>query len=159
MDALFIIFVLWVLFMLFFESIVLPLSELLVMLLWFIGIVLVTAITYVGYHSGTALLVVLSWTGKTLWRLITAPFRSRAMGRWQEPEPEPEPEQLWRGLTRYEVSCKILQLEPGNFDRAALKAAYRATMRRVHPDQGGDAEDAKVVNRAHEIICNAHGWR
>ncbi|WP_139279235.1 J domain-containing protein [Roseovarius marisflavi] len=105
--------------------------------------------------SVPALLLLVSGTGKILWHLIGAPFRTRRLEQWQEPEAE----HLWRGLTRYEVACIILELETGTFDRAALKAAYRNMMRRVHPDQGGDAEDAKVVNRAHEIISNAHGWR
>ncbi|MHA6266347.1 J domain-containing protein [Aliiroseovarius sp. CAU 1755] len=157
MDALFIIFVTWVLFMLFFESIFQPLLEVLAMLLWFVALVLMTATTSIARTGGTVLLQLVSGSGRILWHLISAPFRSWRLRQWQEPEPEPE--HLWRGLTRYEVSCIILELEPGTFDRAALKAAYRKMMRRVHPDQSGDAEDAKVVNRAHEIICTAHGWR
>ncbi len=153
MDALFIIFVCWVLFMLFFESIVLPLLEVLAMLAWFIALVLITAITSIARTGGTALLLLVSGTGKLTWYLIRAPFRTRAMGARQEPE-SAKPR-----YTPYEAACVLFHLEPGQFDRTEFKAAYRDTMRRVHPDLGGSVQNAQIANWAHDVICRTHGWR
>lgn len=155
MDALFILFVLWVLVMLFFESLFLPLLEVLVMVIWFICYVLVTALITIARCGGTILLVLVSAIGKALWRSICAALRSRMPEPWQEPEPEPARPRY----TPYEAACILFELEPGQFDRAAFKRAYRDTMRRVHPDLGGSVESAQIANWAHDVICRAHGWR
>jgi len=44
-------------------------------------------------------------------------------------------------------------------DYATAKRAYLDKMRVVHPDAGGDAEQAKVVTRAWAMLRSARGWR
>lgn len=40
----------------------------------------------------------------------------------------------------------------------ALKAAYRAAIRKAHPDTGGSAEAAQAVFAAHDLIRQRKGW-
>lgn len=40
-------------------------------------------------------------------------------------------------------------------DSALIRVAYRAAMKRVHPDQGGDPMQAKRINEAYEILSDA----
>ncbi len=49
------------------------------------------------------------------------------------------------------ASFAVLGLSPGA-DRAAVDRAYRALMKRHHPDLGGDAERAAAINRAYAEI-------
>lgn len=57
----------------------------------------------------------------------------------------------------YEQALALLGLAPG-FTKAALKRAYRAAIRKAHPDAGGTAEAAQAVNSAYELILHGHGW-
>lgn len=57
----------------------------------------------------------------------------------------------------YAQALALLGLTPG-FTRAALKRAYRAAIRKAHPDAGGSAQAAQAVNAAYELILHAHGW-
>ena len=45
----------------------------------------------------------------------------------------------------------------GEPDEAMIKAAHRATMKRVHPDQGGSDEAAARANAAKDLLMKLHG--
>lgn len=57
----------------------------------------------------------------------------------------------------YAQALGLLGLTPG-FTQTALKRAYRAAIRKAHPDAGGSAEAAQAINSAYELILQAHGW-
>jgi hypothetical protein len=46
---------------------------------------------------------------------------------------------------------QVLGVQPGA-DLTDIKAAYRRRMMQCHPDRGGSEEEAKMVNRAFEML-------
>lgn len=44
---------------------------------------------------------------------------------------------------------------PGNYTRAALDAAYKAAIRKAHPDAGGSVDEAQAVNMARDLLLRA----
>jgi hypothetical protein len=47
----------------------------------------------------------------------------------------------------------------GSFTNAAFKAAYRARMKKAHPDLSGDAALATKLNEARDLINARKGWK
>lgn len=154
MDTLFGILVIWLIFCFVFAEISPILGELFIYLLRFlIECVVIAVITILRIITGA-----IGYAVRTLWLVISAPFRSRALGDWQEPEPDPEPESETPFRTPYEAACWFLGLQPDSFDRTEFKAAFRRAIRSSHPDAGGDEEHAKTIIRSAEIIRAVHGW-
>ena len=54
----------------------------------------------------------------------------------------------------YDDACHILGVFPRPTDAAALRSAYRNRMRLVR----GDQSVANQINRAFEVVLDAHGW-
>ncbi len=54
-----------------------------------------------------------------------------------------------------EEAYEILGLQPGE-SREAIAAAYRAAMKKVHPDQGGTGELAVRLNLARDVLLRSH---
>ena len=50
---------------------------------------------------------------------------------------------------------EILGLQPGQ-SREAIGVAYRAAMKKVHPDQGGSPEQAVRLNQARDVLLRRH---
>lgn len=58
----------------------------------------------------------------------------------------------------YAAALALLGLD-GIITEAALRTAYRALMKRVHPDRpGGSTEQAQAANQAYALIRAHHGW-
>ena len=57
----------------------------------------------------------------------------------------------------YEEALALLALTP-DFTKPALKRAYRAAIRKAHPDAGGTARAAQAVNGAYELLLQSRGW-
>jgi len=54
-----------------------------------------------------------------------------------------------------EENCKILGIDPSMVkDKEFLKVAYRARLKKIHPDAGGSEEESKRVNIAYEYLNN-----
>lgn len=58
----------------------------------------------------------------------------------------------------YEDALSLLGLAPG-FSRTALHSAWKAAIRKAHPDAGGDARQATAINVARDLIAARHGWK
>lgn len=71
-------------------------------------------------------------------------------GKSAGPAPAPPPDP-------YAQAAALLGL-PRDFNEAALKAAYRAAIRKAHPDAGGSAAAAQAVIAAHDLIRQRKGW-
>ncbi len=54
-----------------------------------------------------------------------------------------------------EEAYQVLGLEPGA-DEAAVRAAHRTLMKKLHPDQGGSDYLASRVNQAKDVILRRH---
>ena len=59
------------------------------------------------------------------------------------------------GVMTEEEAYEILGLQAG-CPRDAIGAAYRAAMKKVHPDQGGSAEMAVRLNLARDLLLRRH---
>ena len=44
------------------------------------------------------------------------------------------------------------------FTREELNRAYKAAIRKAHPDLGGSVKDAQAINNARDVLLRAHGW-
>lgn len=64
--------------------------------------------------------------------------------------------QARRALTPREESLRILGLASGASDDE-IQSAWRGKMKRAHPDHGGSAEAAAMLNRARDILLRGHG--
>ena len=60
------------------------------------------------------------------------------------------------GVMTEEEAYEILGLQFGE-SREAIGAAYRAAMKKVHPDQGGAPEMAVRLNQARDLLLRRHG--
>jgi len=81
------------------------------------------------------------------------------ISQWWEAHGRPYLEELEArraGADPLEADYALLGLVPGCGDEV-LRAAYHATMKRCHPDRGGDAELAKKVNAAYQRIRRSRG--
>jgi curved DNA-binding protein CbpA len=56
----------------------------------------------------------------------------------------------WAGRNHYQ----LLGLDP-SAEPFLVEAAYRAQMRRRHPDRGGDTAHAQAINEAYRVLRNA----
>jgi len=60
--------------------------------------------------------------------------------------------QLFEAMTR-DQAMRILGVSPGDLDAASLKQARNTKIRSAHPDkQGGDTEQAALVNAAYDLL-------
>ena len=58
------------------------------------------------------------------------------------------------GIMSEQDAYQILGLEPGQ-SREAIRAAYRAAMKKVHPDQGGATDVAVRLNQARDRLLGS----
>ncbi|SPH17908.1 hypothetical protein DEA8626_01436 [Defluviimonas aquaemixtae] len=89
------------------------------------------------------------------WFLIVELARGPPSEEDDEDDVDPdEPEDI---DAAYGAACALLGFDPdGTPD--GLKRAYRAMIRRAHPDAGGSAAQTIAVNEARELIRGFRGW-
>ena len=91
-------------------------------------------------------------------RLLDAYLDRRFPGRARDAQPDPDAGPGRAGgpgpMTPQEAH-QILGLEPGAGDEA-IRAAHRALMKRLHPDQGGSTYLAARVNEAKDLLLHRH---
>jgi hypothetical protein len=91
-------------------------------------------------------------------RLLEA-YLDRRFPQWREDtrnEEEPRSDtQPSSNVMTPEEACQILGLQPGA-RRDDIRQAYRALMKKLHPDQGGSTYLAARVNQAKDILLSRH---
>lgn len=91
-------------------------------------------------------------------RLLDAYLDRRFPGRAQDAKPDAHPGAVKAGGSgpmTPEEAHQILGLEPGAGEEA-IRAAHRALMKRLHPDQGGSNYLAARVNEAKDLLLQRH---
>jgi len=124
-----------------------------------LGVILVLAGLWL-LEGGTSL--------RRRWRAVTnrvrgrgrlqADVHSRPAGGREDAEPDADPRPRRPadpGTMTQEQAYEILGLERGaSLER--VRMAHRTLMKRLHPDQGGTAEQAARVNAARDRLTNRH---
>jgi len=156
MDALIVIIALWVLGSYVFAALAPLLFELLGYAIAFIFECACVALLFVLRGAGIAL----TWACRKAARGMGLGFLflSILIEEWRR---GPEDQQAYDDDDDdddlYEAARDLLGLRPG-FTRKAFERAYKAAMKRAHPDAGGTTAQAQKVNKARETIRRAHGW-
>lgn len=160
METIFIILVLWVLASLVFAELIPVLFELLGYAIAFLFKCIFAALFLILRGLWIGLL----WAGRNAARGIAlgALFVSILVQEWRrggdhDAETDEEFEDGDAAGDRYEAARELLGLAPG-FTRKAFERAYKAAMKRAHPDVGGNTAQAQEINQARDLIRRVHGW-
>lgn len=92
----------------------------------------------------------LSWAVKQRLKLA---WSSPSNLQWSEDDLDPlQPTSTSQVASGSDNDAQLLELKPGEWTAAALKRAYRAKAKALHPDTGGDAAQFQALTDAYERL-------